>query len=244
LDEAYEDGGLSGATMERPALQRLLADVDAGRVDIIVVYNVDCLTRSLPDFALIIKRLDAASACFVSVTQQFNASSSMGCLTLNVLLSFAQFEREVTAERIRDKVAASKKKGIWMGGVVPFGYKNIDKKLVIDPQEAKAVRTIYDEYAYVQNVNCLRDKVASFGFRTRGQGDEPPAGRFSCITLLYILKTPSISARCCTKGFPTVAVMNRSLTDAFGMRSKPNSSRIGQGEGFKKTLLTQVFWRD
>ncbi len=190
VEQAYDDGGLSGATMERPALQRLLTDVDAGRVDVIVVYKVDRLTRSLPDFALIIKRLDVASASFVSVTQQFNTSSSMGRLTLNVLLSFAQFEREVTAERIRDKVAASKKKGIWMGGVVPFGYKNVDKKLIIDPQEAKAVKAIYAEYEKVQNVHDLRDQIAALGFRTRGHSDEQLTGCFSCSTLLYILKKP------------------------------------------------------
>ena len=118
----YDDGGISGGTLERPALQRLLADIDAGRVQMVVVYKIDRLTRSLADFARLVERFDAACCSFVSVTQAFNTASSMGRLTLHVLLSFAQFEREVTAERIRDKIAASKKKGLWMGGVSPLGY--------------------------------------------------------------------------------------------------------------------------
>jgi site-specific DNA recombinase len=126
LPDEYDDGGLSGATMERPALQQLLAEIQAGRVDIVVVYKVDRLTRSLADFAKIVEILDAKGASFVSVTQQFNTTTSMGRLTLNVLLSFAQFEREVTGERIRDKIAASKKKGMWMGGVPPLGYQARD----------------------------------------------------------------------------------------------------------------------
>ena len=119
--ERYDDGGLSGGTLERPALLRLLADIDAGRVGMVGVYKIDRLTRALTDFARLVERFDAAGCSFVSVTQAFNTSSSMGRLTLNVLLSFAQFEREVTAERIRDKIAASKKKGLWMGGMVPLG---------------------------------------------------------------------------------------------------------------------------
>ncbi|MGA7866998.1 MAG: recombinase family protein, partial [Stellaceae bacterium] len=122
LRATYDDGGFSGATMDRPALQQLLADITAGRVDTVVVYKIDRLTRSLADFAKIVEILDAKSASFVSVTQQFNTTTSMGRLTLNVLLSFAQFEREVIGERIRDKIAASKKKGMWIGGVPPLGY--------------------------------------------------------------------------------------------------------------------------
>ena len=133
VPQNYDDGGISGGTMERSALKQILQDVEAGRVDIIVVYKVDRLTRSLSDFARIIERLDEAGASFVSVTQQFNTSNSMGRLTLNVLLSFAQFEREVTSERIRDKIEASRKRGMWMGGTVPLGYDNHDKKLFINP---------------------------------------------------------------------------------------------------------------
>ena len=139
----YDDGGFSGGNMERPALQRLLADIAAGRVDVVVVYKVDRLTRSLADFARLVEIFDAQGVSFVSVTQQFNTTSSMGRLTLNVLLSFAQFEREVTGERIRDKIAASKQKGMWMGGVPPLGYGVQDRKLVVIPNEAETVRHIF-----------------------------------------------------------------------------------------------------
>src|SRR5262249_26624069 len=138
----YDDGGYSGGSTERPALQRLLADVKARKVQIIVVYKVDRLTRSLADFAKLVELFDAHGVSFVSVTQQFNTTPSMGRLTLNVLLSFAQFEREVTAERIRDKVAASKRKGLWVGGMVPLGYELKDGKLSIVEQEAERVRMI------------------------------------------------------------------------------------------------------
>jgi site-specific DNA recombinase len=138
---SYDDGGFSGGSMNRPALQQLLADVATGKVDVIVVYKVDRLTRSLADFAKIVDVLDKRGASFVSVTQAFNTTTSMGRLTLNVLLSFAQFEREVTGERIRDKIAASKAKGMWMGGPVPIGYAVADRKLVIVDQEAATVRT-------------------------------------------------------------------------------------------------------
>jgi DNA invertase Pin-like site-specific DNA recombinase len=139
LPGGYDDGGFSGATMDRPALQQLLADITAGRVDIVVVYKIDRLTRSLADFAKIVEILDAGGASFVSVTQQFNTTTSMGRLTLNVLLSFAQFEREVIGERIRDKIAASKKKGMWMGGVPPLGYSAQDRKLGVVDSEAESL---------------------------------------------------------------------------------------------------------
>ena len=140
LRAGYDDGGFSGATIDRPALQRLLADIAAGRVDTIVVYKIDRLTRSLADFAKIVEILDARGASFVSVTQQFNTTTSMGRLTLNILLSFAQFEREVIGERIRDKIAASKRKGMWMGGVPPLGYRAQDGKLFVIESEAEIVR--------------------------------------------------------------------------------------------------------
>src|SRR3954454_1205101 len=140
LKERYDDGGLSGGTMERPALQRLLADIAEGRIDIVVVYKVDRLTRALSDFARIVELFDRHNVSFVSVTQAFNTTTSMGRLTLNVLLSFAQFEREVTGERIRDKIAASKKKGTWMGGQPSLGYDVHNRKLVINEAEAKTVR--------------------------------------------------------------------------------------------------------
>ncbi|MDB5660456.1 MAG: recombinase family protein [Cypionkella sp.] len=157
LPERYDDGGISGGTLERPALQRLLADIDAGRVTMVVVYKIDRLTRDLADFAKIVERFDAAGCSFVSVTQAFNTSTSMGRLTLNVLLSFAQFEREVTAERIRDKIAASKKKGLWMGGIVPLGYDadpdpNV-RGLVVNRPEAENVTTLFELY---DQLDCLR----------------------------------------------------------------------------------------
>ncbi len=158
LKDHYDDGGLSGGNMDRPALLELLQAVDDGLVDQIVVYKVDRLTRSLPDFSRLIERLDKAQASFVSVTQSFNTATSMGRLTLNVLLSFAQFEREVTAERIRDKIAASKKKGMWMGGPVPLGYEAKDRMLVAREDEATIVRQIYDLYLDHGTVRQVRSR--------------------------------------------------------------------------------------
>src|SRR3981081_2944830 len=151
----YDDGGYSGGTMERPALKRLLEDIQAKKVNVIVVYKVDRLTRSLADFAKIVETLDTRGVSFVSVTQQFNTTSSMGRLTLNVLLSFAQFEREVTGERIRDKIAASKRKGMWMGGAVPLGYDVKDRKLIINAKEADCVRDIFASYLRLGCVSKL-----------------------------------------------------------------------------------------
>src|SRR3989440_1057122 len=154
---AYDDGGFSGGSTDRPALQQLLDDIRAKRVDVVVVYKVDRLTRSLTDFAKIVEMFDAAGVSFVSVTQSFNTTSSMGRLTLNVLLSFAQFEREVTGERIRDKIAASKKKGLWMGGFVPFGYRSKERTLLIYEQEAEIVRLIFQLYLRLGSVPKLVD---------------------------------------------------------------------------------------
>jgi len=167
LRAGYDDGGCSGATMERPALQQLLADITAGQVDIVVVYKIDRLTRSLADFAKIVEILDARGASFVSVTQQFNTTTSMGRLTLNVLLSFAQFEREVIGERIRDKIAASKKKGMWMGGVPPLGYRAQDRKLVIVDSEAELVRSIFRRYAELGSVRLLKEELEAQGSKSK-----------------------------------------------------------------------------
>ncbi|HYZ62716.1 MAG TPA: recombinase family protein [Acetobacteraceae bacterium] len=163
LAARYDDGGLSGGTLERPALQRLLADVRAGRLDLVVVYKVDRLTRSLADFAKIVETFDSAGISFVSVTQQFNTTTSMGRLTLNMLLSFAQFEREVTGERIRDKVAASRRKGMWMGGTVPLGYDVRDRKLVVNEAEALTVRRIYVAYLSLGSVRLLEETLRTEG---------------------------------------------------------------------------------
>jgi site-specific DNA recombinase len=167
LPACYDDGGFSGATMDRPALQRLLADITAGRIDTVVVYKIDRLTRSLTDFAKIVEILDARGASFVSVTQQFNTTTSMGRLTLNVLLSFAQFEREVIGERIRDKIAASKKKGMWMGGVPPLGYRVEDRKLVIADSEAEIVRAIFRRYAELGSVRRLKEELGARGIKSK-----------------------------------------------------------------------------
>jgi DNA invertase Pin-like site-specific DNA recombinase len=167
LATRYDDGGFSGATMDRPALQRLLADTAAGRVNTIVVYKIDRLTRSLADFAKIVEVLDAKGASFVSVTQQFNTTTSMGRLTLNILLSFAQFEREVIGERIRDKIAASKKKGMWVGGVPPLGYRGQDGKLVLIESEAEMVRIIFRRYAELASVRLLRDELEAQAIKSK-----------------------------------------------------------------------------
>ena len=163
LPDYYDDGGFSGGTITRPALRQLLDDVKSGRVDVVVVYKIDRLTRSLADFAKIVEVLDAAGASFVSVTQAFNTTNSMGRLTLNVLLSFSQFEREVITERIRDKVAASKARGMWMGGSLPLGYDAIDKKLVPVPAEAETVRRIMRRYLDCANIQELREVLSREG---------------------------------------------------------------------------------
>src|SRR6187401_295037 len=157
----YDDGGYSGGSTERPALQRLLEDVKARKVDIIVVYKVDRLTRSLADFAKLVELFDAHGVSFVSVTQQFNTTTSMGRLTLNVLLSFAQFEREVTSERIRDKIAASKRKGLWVGGMAPLGYETRDRKITVNEREAEVVRTIFRGYLEFGSLNRLMADLRS-----------------------------------------------------------------------------------
>ena len=165
----YDDGGISGGTMERPGLQRLLADIGSGLVDVVVVYKVDRLTRSLADFAKMVEVFDARGISFVAVTQQFNTTTSMGRLTLNVLLSFAQFEREVTGERIRDKIAASKKKGMWMGGFVPLGYDVTERKLVINSVEAETVREIFRRYLALGNVRLLKVELDHRGIRSKAR---------------------------------------------------------------------------
>ena len=172
VKERYDDGGISGGHLDRPALQRLMDDVEAGRVNRIVVYKIDRLTRSLTDFAKLVERLDGAGASFVSVTQSFNTATSMGRLTLNVLLSFAQFEREVTAERIKDKIAASKAKGLWMGGNVPLGYEAENRTLRIVPEEAETVRTLFDLYEQLGTVTAVTRQAAKLGLRSKRRAGE------------------------------------------------------------------------
>lgn len=167
LSQPYDDPAFSGGNLERPALQRLLKDIDAGKVDVVVVYKIDRLTRSLADFAKLVEAFDARSISFVAVTQQFNTTTSMGRLTLNVLLSFAQFERELSSERVRDKVAASRRKGKWTGGTVPLGYEARDKKLVINPSEAETVRTIFRRYIELQSFGRLVADLDKRGIVTK-----------------------------------------------------------------------------
>jgi site-specific DNA recombinase len=167
LPTLYDDGGFSGGTMDRPALQRLLGDIGEGTVDIVVVYKIDRLTRSLFDFAKIVEAFDARGVSFVSITQQFNTSTSMGRLTLNVLLSFAQFERELAGERIRDKIAASKKKGMWMGGLPPLGYEVDNRKLVVNEEEARTVIHIFRRYVELRSVRVLKTELEEAGIRSK-----------------------------------------------------------------------------
>jgi len=188
----YDDGGLSGASLDRPALQTLLGDVRAGKIDVVVVYKVDRLTRSLADFAKLVELFDRHAVSFVSVTQSFNTTSSMGRLTLNVLLSFAQFEREVIGERVRDKIAASKRRGIWVGGPVPLGYASIDKKLVLVPEEVATVRAIFARYLELGSIGALVEDLDRRGIRTkarRGTDGRVIGGiRFGVGPLAYLLK--------------------------------------------------------
>jgi DNA invertase Pin-like site-specific DNA recombinase len=190
----YDDGGLSGGTMERPALQLLLADIGDGLIDIVVVYKVDRLTRSLADFAKMVELFDAHGISFVAVTQQFNTTTSMGRLTLNVLLSFAQFEREVTGERIRDKIAASKRKGMWMGGVPPLGYDVRERRLVVNAAEAKTVRDIYERYLDLGCVRQLSKELDKRGIvskvRVSQKGIKSGGCRFSRGALYELLANP------------------------------------------------------
>ncbi len=190
----YDDGGLSGGTMERPALQRLLDDVRHGLIDVIVVYKVDRLTRSLADFAKMVEIFDAQGVSFVAVTQQFNTTTSMGRLTLNVLLSFAQFEREVTGERIRDKFAASKRKGMWMGGVPPLGYDVSERRLIVNQTEAVTVREIFERYLVLGSVRLLRNDLERRGVvskvRVSRTGIKTGGRSFSRGALYELLSNP------------------------------------------------------
>jgi site-specific DNA recombinase len=190
----YDDGGFSGATMDRPGLKALLDHVKEKRIDVIVVYKVDRLTRSLADFAKIVEIFDAEGVSFVAVTQQFNTTTSMGRLTLNVLLSFAQFEREVTGERIRDKIAASKQKGMWMGGSVPLGYDLTDHSLVVNAAEAETVRLIFHLYLKLKTLRGIRDEmdrksIVSKQWESRG-GVRHGGFRFRRGALYHLLANP------------------------------------------------------
>jgi DNA invertase Pin-like site-specific DNA recombinase len=222
----YDDGGFSGGSTDRPALQRLLDDVRAGKVHIIVVYKVDRLTRSLADFAKLVELFDAHGVSFVSVTQQFNTTTSMGRLTLNVLLSFAQFEREVTAERIRDKIAASKRKGLWVGGMVPLGYKLKDGKLLIVEHEAELVRSIFRRYLELGSVNRLVTELGERNARSKlrqlSNGKTRGGVPFRQGALFYMLRNRFYLGEIFYKGEihpgPQPPLMERGLFEAVQQR--------------------------
>ncbi len=190
LDDFYDDGGISGGTMERPALKRLLEDIEAGNIDSVVVYKVDRLSRSLSDFVKMVEIFDDRGVSFVSVTQQFNTTTSMGRLTLNMLLSFAQFEREVTGERIRDKIAASKRKGMWMGGLPPLGYDVQDRQLVINETEAVTVNHIYQRYLELGSVRLLKEELDGDGIVSKlrvNKHDRTSGGKPIARGALYLM---------------------------------------------------------
>ncbi len=237
----YDDGGFSGGNIERPALQRLLADIQGGRIDIIVVYKVDRLTRSLADFARLVEIFDAQGVSFVSVTQQFNTTSSMGRLTLNVLLSFAQFEREVTGERIRDKIAASKKKGMWMGGNVPLGYDASERTLIVNPADAETVRRIFALYLELGCVRRVKEEADRLGLSTKrsatANGTERGGKSFSRGHLYNLLSNPIYIGEIAHKGqlYPGqhpvlidtetwTAVRNQLATNASDHRRKAHAA--------------------
>lgn len=241
LPDIYDDGGLSGGTLERPALKRLLAEVAAGRVDIIVVYKVDRLTRSLFDFAKLVETFDAAGTSFVSVTQSFNTTTSMGRLTLNMLLSFAQFEREVTAERIRDKIAASKARGMWMGGTPPLGYAPDDRSLVIVEEHAALVRRLFQRYLALGSVRFLQEELARDAITVPARltlGGKPlGSGTFTRGQIYQILKNVTYAGKIGHKGTihaglhaaiideATFAAVQTSLADHLqGHRSRAGAS--------------------
>jgi site-specific DNA recombinase len=218
----YDDGGFSGGDTDRPALQRLLNDVQAGKVDVIVVYKVDRLTRSLADFAKLVELFDQHNVSFVSVTQQFNTTTSMGRLTLNVLLSFAQFEREVTSERIRDKIAASKRKGLWVGGMAPLGYDTKNRKITVNEAEAERVRTIFRSYLKLGSLNLLMAELRKRGFvtkvRTLKSGEKVGGIPFTRGPLAHLLRNRFYVGEVAFKGEVLKgeqnAIVDRTLFDA------------------------------
>jgi DNA invertase Pin-like site-specific DNA recombinase len=245
LATRYDDGGFSGATTDRPALQRLLADITAGRVNTIVVYKIDRLTRSLADFAKIVEILDAREASFVSVTQQFNTTTSMGRLTLNVLLSFAQFEREVIGERIRDKIAASKQKGMWMGGVPPLGYRAQDGKLLVIESEAEIVRAIFRRYAALGSVRVLRDELEARGIKskswTTASGRRVGGKPFSRGALYLILQNRLYRGEIVHKGQSHpgehTPIIDQPLWDAVHGQPVANTAARNSGTRIRQSIL-------
>ena len=239
LPTQYDDGGYSGGTLERPALQRLFGDIRGSKVDVVVVYKIDRLTRSLLDFAKIVEVFDAHGASFVSVTQAFNTATSMGRLTLNVLLSFAQFEREVTGERIRDKIAASKKKGMWMGGYPPLGYDVKDRKLAVNETEAETVRYIFRRYHEFGSVRLLKERLDAEGIvskrRTASDGRTYGGKPIARGALYHMLQNRIYRGEIVRRTRPILASTRQSLMATFGrefrrLGGKPRRSWCRQGQ--------------
>jgi DNA invertase Pin-like site-specific DNA recombinase len=246
LPALYDDGGFSGGSMERPALARLLADLQAGRIDIVIVYKVDRLTRSLNDFARIVDVFDAAGASFVSVTQQFNTTTSMGRLTLNVLLSFAQFEREVIAERVRDKIAQSKAKGMWMGGTVPLGYDVIDRKMVPNAEAATVVH-IYQRYLELPSVMALMEELKAQGIYTKSHVSADGSKRggipFARGPLHHLLSNPIYIGKVQHRGLlhdgQHLPIVDQPIWDAVqAKRKNAIGDRRARGNSQHASLLT------
>ncbi len=252
LRDYFDDGGYSGGSMERPALQRLMKFVKAERIDVIVVCKVDRLTRSLADFAKLVELFDAHKVSFVSVTQSFNTTTSMGRLTPNVLLSFAQFEREVTGERIRDKIEASKKKGLWMGGVVPMGYRVEDRKLVVDEEEAKVVRRIFERYLALSSIPALQRELRESGVvtRSRKMANGKTIGAVSLTNgpLSYILKNRHYLGEINHKGrsWPGehAPIIDADLFEAVQARLKKNLNRTASQKSQSGALLIGKIFDD
>jgi site-specific DNA recombinase len=246
----YDDGGFSGGNTDRPALQRLLEDVKAGKIDIIVVYKVDRLTRSLADFAKLVELFDQNAVSFVSVTQQFNTTTSMGRLTLNVLLSFAQFEREVTSERIRDKIAASKRKGLWVGGMAPLGYDTKDRKITVNDAEADCVRTIFQSYLKLGSLNLLMADLRKRGIvtkvRTLKTGRTVGGISFTRGPLAYLLRNRFYLGEVAFKG-ETLAgeqpvIVDRDLFDAVQakLNEQVNNHKVSRTKS-EALLLGRIY---
>lgn len=252
IKSRYDDGGFSGGSTDRPALQKILTDVKARKINVIVVYKVDRLTRSLADFAKLVELFDAHGVSFVSVTQQFNTTTSMGRLTLNVLLSFAQFEREVTAERIRDKIAASKRKGLWVGGMVPLGYTLTEGQLLIHEEEAKTVRLIFTRYLALKSVNLLVVDLKGQGLtskvRNLSTGKTRGGVSFTQGSLFYILRNRFYIGEVLFKEEilpgPQPALLERSLFDAVQSQLSDQWSHRTTSREKSKPLLSGLLYDD
>ena len=253
LTTLYDDGGFSGGCLERPALQNLLSDIAKGKIDVVVVYKVDRLTRSLTDFAKIVEIFETNKVSFVSITQSFNTTTSMGRLTLNVLLSFAQFEREVIGERIRDKIAASKQKGIWMGGIPPLGYDVRERKLVANPAEAKQVGVIFERYLELRSVPELVFDLRKRGIQTKtwktGTGVERKGRFFERGALYALLRNPVYLGKIAHKGkvYPGEhqAILDTTLWEkAQALLSSQGGKRREAKASELKSLLSGVLYDD